>query len=62
MIWMSSVPTSPQPGPTTMFTGHTKESATSEPQIALNIFKRATKRDASSFPIFKKDLYYVTFQ
>ena len=60
---MSSVPTSPPPGPPTpmtTFTGHTKGSATSESQIA--IFKKGTKRDASSFPIFKKDLYYDTFQ
>ena len=65
MIKMSSVPTSPPPGPTTpmtSFTGHTKGSATSESQITLNDFNRGTKRDASAFPIFKNDLYYDTLQ
>ena len=64
MIRMSTVPTSPPPGPTTpmtTFTGHTKRCETSESKIALNNFKRGTKRDASAFPIFKNDLYYDTF-
>ena len=47
--------------PMTTFTGHTKPSATSESLIALNNFKRGTKRDASAYPIFKNDLYYDTF-
>ena len=48
--------------PMTTFTGHTKSSATSESQTALNNFKRGTKRDESAYPIFKNDLYYDTFQ
>ena len=48
--------------PMTTFTGHTKPTATSESQTALNNFKRGTKRDASAYPIFKNDLYYDTFQ
>ena len=48
--------------PMTTFTGHTKSSATSESLIALNNFKRGTKRDASVYPILKNDLYYDTFQ
>ena len=48
--------------PMATFTGHTKSSATSETLIALNNFKRGTKRDASAYPIFKNDLYYDTFQ
>ena len=46
----------------TTFTGHTKPPALSESQIALNNFKRGTKRDASGYPIFKNDLDYDTFQ
>ena len=34
----------------------------SESQVALNNFKKGTKRDASEYPIFKNDLYYDTFQ
>ena len=48
--------------PMTTFTGHTKSSAISESQTALDNFKRGTKRNASAFPIFKNDLYYDTFQ
>ena len=48
--------------PMTTFTGHTKSTATSESQIALNNFKRGTKRDASVYPIFKNDHYYDIFQ
>ena len=65
MIRMSSVPTSPPPVPTTpmtTFTGCTKGHATSESQIAVNNFRRGTKRDASAFSVFKNDLYYDTFQ
>ena len=46
----------------TTFTGHTKPPALSESHIALNNFKRGTKRDASAYPIFKNDFYYDTFQ
>ena len=65
MIRMSSIATSPQPGPTTpmtTLTGHTKGSATSESQIAFNNFKRGTRTDGSAFPIFKNHLYYEIFQ
>ena len=48
--------------PMTTFTGHTKSSATSESETALNIFKRGTKRDVSACPILKSDLCYDTFQ
>ena len=48
--------------PMTTFTGHTKSSATSESQIALNNFIRGTKRDASAYPILTNDLYYNKFQ
>ena len=48
--------------PMTTFTGHTKSSANSESQTALNSFKRGSIRDASAYPIFKNDLYYDTFQ
>ena len=48
--------------PMTTFTGHTKSTATSESQTALNNFKRGTKRDTSAYPIFKNDLNYDTFQ
>ena len=33
-----------------------------ESKIALNNFKKGTKRDASVYPIFKNDKYYDTFQ
>ena len=65
MIRIASGPTSPRPGPTTpmtTFTGHTKGTTASESQVALNNFKKGTKRDASAFPIFKNDLYYDAFQ
>ena len=42
--------------PMTTFTGHTKSSATSESQTALNNFERGTKREVSAYPIFKNDL------
>ena len=61
---MSSEPISPPPGPTTpmtTFSGHTKGSTVSASQVAVNNFKKGTKRDASAFPIFKNDLYYDTF-
>ena len=48
--------------PMTTFAGHTKPPVLSESQIALNNFKRGTKRDASAYPIFMNDLYYDTFQ
>ena len=41
--------------PMTTFTGHFKQSATSESQTALNNFKRGTKRDASAYPMFNND-------
>ena len=50
---MSSAPTSAPPGltpPMTTFTGHSKGSATSESQIALNNFKRGTKEMHQHFP------------
>ena len=65
MSSMMGKTSSPPPGPTTPMTtlsGHTKGTATSESQAALNIFKKGTKRDASVYPIFKNDLYYDTFQ
>ena len=34
----------------------------SESRPAHNNFKRATKRDASAYPIFNNDLYYDTLQ
>ena len=46
----------------TSFQGEFKHQATSESQTALNKFKKATKRDASVYPIFKNDKYYDTFQ
>ena len=42
--------------------GNFKHQTTSESQIALNNFKKGTKRDASVYPIFKNDKYYDTFQ
>ena len=60
---LCSKPTPDEPHtPMTSFTGHTQPPALSESQIALNNFKRGTKRDASAYPIFKNDLYYDTFQ
>ena len=62
MIRMTSVPRLPPPCPTTpmtTFTGHTKGTTSSESQIALNNFKKGTKRDASAFPIFKNDAYMI---
>ena len=62
---VSSGPISPPPGPTThmtTLTGHTKGSTASESQVALNNFKKGNKRDTSTFPVFKNDLYYDTFQ
>ena len=47
---MSSFPTDPKPPPNP------------ESKIALNNFKKGTKRDASVYPIFKNDKYYDTFQ
>ena len=44
MIRMTSGPTSP---PMTTFTGHPKETTASESQVALNNFKKGTKRDES---------------
>ena len=46
----------------TSFQGEFKHHTTSESQTALNNFKKGTKRDASVYPIFKKDKYYDTFQ
>ena len=48
--------------PMTTFTGHTKPSALSESQTALNNLKRGTKRDASAYSIFKNDVYDDTIQ
>ena len=39
-----------------------KQPTQSESKIALNNFKKGTKRDASVYPIFKNDKYYDTFQ
>ena len=39
-----------------------KQPPQSESKIALNNFKKGTKRDASVYPIFKNDKYYDTFQ
>ena len=46
----------------TTFTGYTKLPPPTESKIALNNFKRGTKRDASAYPLFKNELYYDTFQ
>ena len=48
--------------PMTTFTGHTKVSMASESQVALNNFKKVTKRDTSASPVFKNELYYDTFR
>ena len=53
MIRMTSGPTSPPLDPATpmtTFTGHRKGSIASESQVAINSFKKGTKRDASDIP------------
>ena len=50
---MTSGPTSPPPGlttPMTTFTGHTKGDTSSKSQVALNNFKKGTKRMHQPFP------------
>ena len=46
----------------TSFPSEPKQPTQSESKIALNNFKKGTKRDASVYPIFKNDNYYDTFQ
>ena len=46
----------------TSFPSEPKQPTHSESKIALNNFKKGTKRDASVYPIFKNDKYYDTFQ
>ena len=46
----------------TSFPNELKQPTHSESKIALNNFKKGTKRDASVYPIFKNDKYYDTFQ
>ena len=46
----------------TSFSSEPKHAPHSESKIALNNFKKGTKRDASVYPIFKNDKYYDTFQ
>ena len=46
----------------TSFPSELKSAPHSESKIALNNFKKGTKRDASVYPIFKNDKYYDTFQ
>ena len=46
----------------TSFPSELKQPTQSESKIALNNFKKVTKRDASVYPIFKNDKYYDTFQ
>ena len=46
----------------TSFPSELKQPTQSESEIALNNFKKGTKRDASVYPIFKNDKYYDTFQ
>ena len=46
----------------TSFPSELKQTTQSESKIALNNFKKGTKRDASVYPIFKNDKYYDTFQ
>ena len=46
----------------TSFPSELKSAPQSESKIALNNFKKGTKRDASVYPIFKNDKYYDTFQ
>ena len=65
MIRMYYISKSTPPEPTTpmtTYTGHTKGSIAFESQVALNNFKKGTKRDVSACPIFKNNLYYNTFQ
>ena len=54
MIRMNDMSKSTPPEPTmpmTIFTSHTKGSIASESQVALNNFKKGTKRDASAYPM-----------
>ena len=44
------------------FSSEPKPAPLSESKIALNNFKKGTKRDASVYPILKNDKYYDTFQ
>ena len=46
----------------TSFPSELKQPTQSESKIALNNFKKGTKRDASVYPIFKNDKYYDTVQ
>ena len=46
----------------TSFPNELKQPTHSESKIALNNFKKGTKRDASVYPIFKNDKYYDAFQ
>ena len=46
----------------TSFSSELKPAPHSDSKIALNNFKKGTKRDASVYPIFKNDKYYDTFQ
>ena len=46
----------------TSFPSEFKQTTQSESKIALNNFKKGTKRDASVYAIFKNDKYYDTFQ
>ena len=46
----------------TSFPSELKQAPHSESKIALNNFKKGTKRDASVYPIFRNDKYYDTFQ
>ena len=46
----------------TSFPSELKQPTHSESKIALNNFKKGTKRDASVYPILKNDKYYDTFQ
>ena len=46
----------------TSFSSELKQPTQSESKIALNNFRKGTKRDASVYPIFKNDKYYDTFQ
>ena len=50
------------PKPMTTFSVYPKPTTISGSQTAFNNFKKCTKRDASAYPIFNKDLYYNTFQ
>ena len=46
----------------TCFPSELKQATHSESKIALNNFKKGTKRDASVYPIFKNEKHYDTFQ